>query len=536
MDRRTWLVDKTGKKMSVKSRVYHLGQSWFDFAEFVKSHPILAGITAAFLALVYAGQAFSNYFYIDKEQLVNNPGSFYNWNEIGRFGLILVKKLLNLSWYNPYLGGILLLVTLWLSAMAAGYLFYSVDKWFGAVPLGIFILLFLIYPTYVDQFLFQYQAFEVMLAVLFLLVSDWYLVRAVREQDNVAFAASVPLVVVAYGIYQNMASIQMCLYLGIFLLMVYEQKADKKIVRALIVRDMLHFVITLAGYAAIAVFFWKAEGNYLGEQVGWGRGILATLRSIFYYFGMLVVSDGVYYTRAYVVCCLTGIAALFFLVKRLGKNAFWFVLGLAGVAVSPLFMSILMGGLIVPRIQMTLPLANAVLWLFAFRVICTEVNEHRKGAARVLAVLIGGMLIFMNAAPMVRMFYTRDVIGKADEMMTTVIVSDLGRFPSSAAGKPVIFLGHRDALTNPVCSEPDRTDSCVFISAYEVQYFFEPRYFFSTYRIIGYWKTLGYDWFCGPTAEMMPLAYEHGAEMPAYPCTRYIEEFDDYIIVKLGEE
>ena len=435
MDRRTWLVDKTGKKMSVKSMVYHLGQSWFDFAEFVKSHPILAGITAAFLALVYAGQAFSNYFYIDKEQLVNNPGSFYNWNEIGRFGLILVKKLLNLSWYNPYLGGILLLVTLWLSAMAAGYLFYSVDKWFGAVPLGIFILLFLIYPTYVDQFLFQYQAFEVMLAVLFLLVSDWYLVRAVREQDNVAFAASVPLVVVAYGIYQNMASIQMCLYLGIFLLMVYEQKADKKIVRALIVRDMLHFVITLAGYAAIAVFFWKAEGNYLGEQVGWGRGILATLRSIFYYFGMLVVSDGVYYTRAYVVCCLTGIAALFFLVKRLGKNAFWFALGLAG-----------------------------------------------------------------------------------------------------AAGKPVIFLGHRDALTNPVCSEPDRTDACVFISAYEVQYFFEPRYFFSTYRIIGYWKTLGYDWFCGPTAEMMPLAYEHGAEMPAYPCTRYIEEFDDYIIVKLGEE
>ncbi|MFG6324339.1 MAG: glucosyltransferase domain-containing protein [Lachnospiraceae bacterium] len=428
-------MDKTGKKVSVKSRVYHLGQSWVDFAEFVKSHPILAGSMAAFLALVYAGQAFSNYFYIDKEQLVNNPGSFYNWNEIGRFGLIFVKKLLNLSWYNPYLGGILLLVTLWLSAMAAGYLFYSVDKWFGAVPLGIFILLFLIYPTYVDQFLFQYQAFEVMLAVLFLLVSDWYLVRAVREQDNVAFAASVPLVVVAYGIYQNMVSIQMCLYLGIFLLMVYEQKADKKIVRALIVRDMLHFVITLAGYAAIAVFFWKAEGNYLGEQAGWSRGILATLRSIFYYFGMLVVSDGVYYTRAYVVCCLTGIAALVLLVKRLGKNAFWYALGLAG-----------------------------------------------------------------------------------------------------AAGRPVIFLGHRDALTNPVCSEPDRTDACVFISAYEVQYFFEPRYFFSTYRIIGYWKTLGYDWFCGPTAEMMPLAYEHGAEMPAYPCTRYIEEFDDYIIVKLGEE
>lgn len=112
-------MDRTESRF--RNRVLYLGQSWIEFAGFVKSRPILAGSMAAFLALVYAGQAFSNYFYIDKEQLVNNPGSFYNWNEIGRFGLIFVKKLLDLSWYNPYLSGILLLVALWLSAMAAGY-------------------------------------------------------------------------------------------------------------------------------------------------------------------------------------------------------------------------------------------------------------------------------------------------------------------------------------------------------------------------------------------------------------------------------
>ena len=180
-------MDKTEKKVGVGNKISNLAQSWINFAEFIKAHPILSGSMAALLALIYAGQAFSNYYYIDKEQLVNNPGSFYNWNEIGRFGLIFVKRLLNLSWYNPYMGGVLLLVTLWLCAMAAGYLFYSVDNWFGAAPMGVFMLLFLIYPTYVDQFLFQYQAFEVMLAVLFLMVSNWYLVRAVREQNRMAF-------------------------------------------------------------------------------------------------------------------------------------------------------------------------------------------------------------------------------------------------------------------------------------------------------------------------------------------------------------
>lgn len=168
-------MDKTEKKVGVGNKISNLAQSWINFAEFIKAHPILSGSMAALLALIYAGQAFSNYYYIDKEQLVNNPGSFYNWDEIGRFGLIFVKRLLNLSWYNPYMGGVLLLVTLWLCAMAAGYLFYSVDNWFGAAPMGVFMLLFLIYPTYVDQFLFQYQAFEVMLAVLFLMVSNWYL-------------------------------------------------------------------------------------------------------------------------------------------------------------------------------------------------------------------------------------------------------------------------------------------------------------------------------------------------------------------------
>lgn len=491
---------------------------------------------AACLVLVYAGQAFSNYYYIDKEQLVNNPGSFYNWNEIGRFGLIFVKKLLNLSWYNPYLGGILLLVALWLSAMAAGYLFYSVDSWLGSASLGVFMMLFLIYPTYVDQFLFQYQAFEVMLAVFFLLISNWYLLESIRERDKTAFVASIPLVIVSYGIYQNMVSIQICLYLGIFLFMAYDRKAENNIVRAVIVQDILHFIITLAAYSVIAMFFWKSEGNYLEGQIGWGMGIWATFLNIFSYFKMLVVSDGVYYTRVYVVCCLMGFAALFLLVKRLGKKAFWYALGLAGVVVSPLSMPILMGGVIVPRIQMTLPLANAILWLFGFRVIYAEVREHWKAGSRVLIMIVGGILIFMNTAPTMRMFYTRDVIGRADEMMTTVIVKDLGAFPASSVGKPIIFWGHREALTNAACSKPDRTHASIFISAYEVQYFFEPKYFFSTYRIIGYWNTLGYDWFCGPTVEMMSLAYEQGEDMPAYPCTGYIKEFDDYIIIKLGEE
>ena len=519
-----------------RKKLAKLSRNWTEFAEFIRANPILAGSMASFLALVYAGQAFNNYYYIDKEQLVNNPGSFYNWNEIGRFGLIFMKKLLGMSWYNPYLNGILLLVTLWLTAMAAGYLFRSIDNWFGAAPLAIFMLLFLIYPTYVDQFLYQYQAFEVMLAILFLMISNWYLVQAVRERDRAALIASIPLVIIAYGIYQNMVSIQLCLYLGTFLVMTYAEKADKSVIRSAIAHDVLHFAMTLAGYGIISMFFWTSDGNYLGGQVTWNQGIAATCRHIVSYLGLLVKTDGVYYTRVYLICCLIGAAAFFLLLKCYGKRAVWYALGLAGVVISPLFMSILMGGLIAPRIQMTLPLANGVLWLFGFRVLCTEIKDYWKNFAKVLAVSVGIVLIFVDTAPTMRMFYTRDVIGKADEMMTTEIVRDLGAYPATSAGKPIIFIGHREALTNPSCSEPDKTRSSVFISAYEVQYDFEPQYFFSTCRIIGYFKTLGYDWFCEPTGEMMPSACERSADMQVWPCTDSIREYDEYVIIKLGEE
>ena len=205
-----------------------LKNPWVGFADFIRTHYLLAIGIAALLWLIYGGQAFSNYFYIDKEVFINNPGTLYNWGETGRFGLILVNRLLGMSWYNPYLGGILFLLFLWLAAMAGGYLFYLCEERLKAPFLFVFMLLFWIYPTYVELFSFQFLAFEAVLAVAFLLISDWYLTLALQEKSGFAFLASIPLVVISFGIYQSMVPLQLCLYLGIFLMLVYKQKGEKK--------------------------------------------------------------------------------------------------------------------------------------------------------------------------------------------------------------------------------------------------------------------------------------------------------------------
>lgn len=328
---------------NMKNKIVSLKNPWVGFADFIRTHLLLAVGVAAFLGLIYGGQAFSNYFYIDKEVLVNNPGSFINWGEIGRFGLIWIKKVLGMSWYNPYLAGVLLLIALWVAAMAAGFLFYTVECRLTAPSLYIFMLLFLVYPTYVELFLFQFQAFEVVLAIVFLLVSDWYLVQALRERNWLAFLVSIPLVVISFGVYQSMVPLQLCLYLGIFLMLVYAGGGEKKIIFSVIGHTVSHFVVAFGIYEIISTLFFGGS-DYLSGQVMWKTGdYKAVFLSIREYVGMVVKMKEVCYTLTYNLCWGIGLAALLVLFIRYRWKSFWYGLGLLGVVFSPFFLTFVTG-------------------------------------------------------------------------------------------------------------------------------------------------------------------------------------------------
>lgn len=522
-----WVTDIINKIVSLK-------KPWVGFADFIRSHLLLAVCVEAFLGLIYGGQAFSNYFYIDKEVPVNNPGSFYNWGEIGRFGLIWIKKFLGMSWYNPYLAGVLLLIALWVAAMAAGFLFYTMECRLTTPSLCIFILLFLVYPTYVEQFLFQFQAFEVVMAIVFLLVSDWYLVQALRERNWLAFLVSIPLVVISFGVYQSMVPLQLCLYLGIFLMLVYAGGGEKKIIFPVIGHVVFHFIVAFGIYELISTLFFGGS-DYLSGQVMWRTGdYRAALLSIRGYISRVVRMKEVCYTLTYNLCWGIGLAALLVLFIRYHWKSFWYGLGLLGVVFSPFFLTFATGIGQAHRVQLTLPLANGVLWLFGIHVLAEELKGSWRKLVRVLLTTVGGIMIFLNITPMMRLFYTRDVIGKADEMTAAMIVSELGKITSAHYGKPVIFIGHRNAMINNSCYEyAYGCGTYTVFSAFAMDYTFEPYYFFSSYRILGFFRTLGFQTFRGPTAEMLPFAYADSEDMPTWPMEGSIKEFDDYIIVKL---
>ena len=244
------------------------------------------------------------------------------------------------------------------------------------------------------------------------------------------------------------------------------------------------------------------------------------------------------YTPTYNLCWGIGLAALFVLLIRYRWKSFWYGLGLLGVVLSPFFLTFVMGIGQPYRAQLTLPLANGVLWLFGIHVISQELKGSWKKLTRILLTTIGGIMIFLIIAPMMRLFYTRDVIGKADEMTAGMIVKELGQIASANDGKPVIFIGHRDAMINNACYDNGLAQygcsTYAVFSAFEMDHTFEPYYFFSSHRILGFFRTLGFQTFQGPSSEMMPSAYKDSEDMPVWPIEGSVREFDDYIIVKLS--
>lgn len=527
---------RQGGSADIGRQAAPIGRLFAGFGLFLKKYRGQAVCIGVILTLLYGRQAFTDYFYIDKEVFVNNPGSYYNWGETGRFGLILLNKIFGMGWYNPYVGGILFLLGSWLSAMAFGYLFYTIEPQLSPGALFASMLLFMVYPTYIELFLFQFVAYLILAAMALLLVADWLFVLAVREKNRIAFALSLPLTVIAFGSYQSLMLLQLCFCMGIFLIIVYTER-DKKMTGAAIGCSAAHFILAFGISEGISRCFFSGS-DYVSNMVAWQLGDYEScLNAIKGTLFKVVFQRDVCHPLTYDLCWGMGLITLFVLLRRQAlKKAVWYGLGLLGVVLSPFFLLFVMGQPPMYRTLMTFPAACAILFLFSAHVLSDQTGEKRRKFAGAFFAVCGCIMLFLNCKPMMRLYYTRDIVGKADEMTAGQILEKLDGIQAvEEEAKPVVFIGHRPAMTNASCYTLRDCFTYTILSVFEMDYSFEPYYYYSTHRILGFYRTLGVQYLSGPKPEHMPAAYKDSEAMPVWPREGSVEEFDDYVIVKLGE-
>ena len=522
-----WNIQNRGAEEVMGAR--RIIKPFQEFIKYCTNNYILGLLIAVIIALVYGKQAFSTGFYVDAEVIINNPHTTYNWDQIGRFGLIGIKMLLGGNWYNPYWEAALFLITLWCVGMGACYLYSTiignVDTWVGVI----FVSLFLVFPTYADQFMFRFQSFEIAFGMLLVVWTTIYFYLFYMERNKGAFMVAVCMEIVAFGIYQSMINLQICFFIAVYFF--HMMALDWKERRKLISYSILQFTVGFVIYECIVQLFFTS-GEYLTGQIGWFSGdLFATIRNLLAYVKRILLALDVFYPITFLASVIAGFGLLiwFFLYQR--KDFFAALLGIGAMLASPFLLAMITGTPTAYRAQCMLPFVCAVMWLFVVEFV------KQKKIFRMVCIALGCVFLLMQSAVLMRMQYTQDVIREADEIMAAQMMERIEQAKEKQVEKPVVFVGHLEARTNGSCYTKEQVASFLSYSVYEFAYVVgvpvaTPNYY-NTGRILGFFETMGFSYGM-PTQEMVTEAEAMAVELPCWPAAGSVQETESYVVVRLS--
>lgn len=489
-------------------------------------------VTSIILMLLYSVRAFSTDYYVDSE-IINTKEYLYNWDSIGRFGLIWIKKLTGLDWINPYMEAALFLIALSLVACLAMSLIKYLESDIKDVFLVVFALLALVYPTYADQFLFRFQSFEVTLAMLFVVLASYLLVLFLDKKYIWMYVTSITLLVLSFAVYQSMANLMLLFYGA--LLMFLCRKRDAQYVKKGFLFSMIQFVSSFGVYFLIDKIFYN-DGTYIAGKIGWKTdSVSVCVQNIKDYVKDIVFANNPFYTRVFSITVILFVTAVIFSLSKVTKKEEYKIIStLIGALVtvsSPFYLTVIQGRKADYRAQIMLPWCIAFMWIYAVTVFASYGKKTMERIAPLL-LLVGIVSIFVNASETERFFYTESVIAKNDKILATGLINDIEKCDTD---KKVVFIGKREEGANASCYTTKDVLTYQTISVYRLDCDANPMYYHSTKRILGYFETMGFK-YNRPDETDMNEAYEISKEMPVYPTEGSIKETENLIVVKIGEE
>ena len=453
---------------------------------------LLAGVL-----ITYIPFAFNTDYYVDSEVIINIPGTTYNWLEIGRYGLVFVRKLLRTDWYNPYYTGILMLLFLWLTGLVLTHLF---EKLFPLLPKWMCILgslTFLTYPTFTEQYYFHFQSAEIAFGLLLSAIGMVLLYRFICEKNRICLILSIPLYVLVFAIYQSFLPLALCGYLMIFLSVIIQEDYDKPFLCRSIFGSILHFAFSFLISQGINRIFFASGNNYLTEQVIWAENsikdsVIAILKACFSMF----IGYGIFYTSILCIALLLAIIAIFVLYKKKGFPHFlWGILAILGITIIPFFLTSLLGTVTSVRTQFVYPLSAlalifsaATIWfLYGKSAYCDKAHTYANifGIAFLCIVALSQIVTVRYiwcVHTEITQFDKETSMELLDVLYDSYIMNDNGS---------TILWGHLQPETK-YDNMIRRSPSYLFRSVYNLEHDTEPYCFYSTIRVLGYLESMGH--------------------------------------------
>ncbi len=538
-----------------------------NFLQYIKKNTIYTLLFGAFVALIYSPLVFTASYCADLEYVQGAKGKIYNWDELGRYTLILLKKI-TFTPYNRILEGVLFIITAILTVFALSYLFYLLNKKANSVTLFILSAITLIFPTFCEQYYFKFQSFEVLFGIFLTIVSGIMFVKFIQTDKLYFLPIPVVLNILSFGIYQSMLNIMLVIYAGIFLMLFLNEIEYDKF-KALLVMASQFLVSFILNQFITRLFCEKS--SYFSDKIMWKQYPFDTCyHFVKHYFRVVLLAETPMYTFAFavsIILCIAAFIILLILARSIKERVshLWAVLGIAGLIISPFAIAVIQGFEPDSRTQLALPFSIAFLCFFTYGVtekfvlFIKEVKKlsrfhkddddndeeekaedsKKKSHSFMIYFLTGGLIIILllNLIPTLRLTYTRMMINKSDRKHLTAIAEDLKNYRCDSAYpmNSVIFIGTLPYECGGFGYQYDsKQKEYILINAFTLDSKTNPKYFFSTNRALSAMECLGYDYNKPEKSTYIKKAKETAAHLPSYPDEGYIEQTDGCVVVNLG--
>ena len=521
-----------------------MGKYWGKY----KGHLLVVSL---FAFLIHSSKINSVIIGIDTESLIHRQGDLYDgWLNTGRQGLVLLKYLTGSALFNPYFAGVMTLVFLTAGTVSFLLLWDRVSGGDSRLAWAGCALLWIAHPVLVEQFYFSLQSVEICMGVLLMALALWLVYEANERGKRLCYVFSGVLLLLGFSLYQIF--VVMFIFGAVTLLLLQTLSGEKRdggvlsVLRQMCPYVCVFFASFLCNSVITKLFF--SESDYLSSQVKWGS---ASLRDCLYNIAIhvrnvLTGRDSIFYSGFFGVLFLFGLVMVFFLVGRYGLRLLFYYLSLM---TTPFLMTVVCGDVPAVRSQLILPVLTGFLaYLDAgllTRVFALGEGEGGKSAGKgtkrggvqerlrmTLAIIWLALCVVCGIAEAqmsLRLYYTDACRYAQDAALGRELIRELEPLIGED-DTPVIVLGSRSFHGNNACVQGEIIGRSVFEHDVEE----DPRFYWSTRRVIGFLHTLGYD--CEQLPDKnIPYAMDFAEDMGVWPGKHSVEHAGDMIVIKLCE-
>ena len=517
-----------GKLIDIKSKIYYSGYELKkDFnllLDFLKTNKLTIILTWFFILFAYGIKLFFYSISIDTEAIINNYDNLLNsWLSIGRFGLIITKKILHLVPFNPYAANFLMLCSMFLFSIFLSFLFDYLTFQKSAKSKLTFILpcLFITAPWFAEQFNFTLQGFEVAFSIFLTLITSFLITKWIIDSKNIIhLILGIILMVWTFASYQAIVFLYISVSLACYFFLYFINSREKlnlntTFFRVAPIKYLLTFV---CGYAIYYVFnkliaIKLGADKYLDYMISWGKGNnLGCIREIL---------DYILHSKSYLIVSLV---ILFYSAINLfskNKNKILFLLSSIALVLSPFFLAFYLGHALPPRSQFSLQFVYA----FCIYILAWLLKDKKIIKYFALALIIA--LSFTRAYRVSNLMYTDYMKYQSEVTLANKISERIDMLNLDDKFKyPVVFVGKLHPLSTPNESREDVIGFSFFEWDYNTPHG-------SNYRILGFMKTIGYE-FRAPTVDEIEKGKNLAEDMNCWPNANSVQFREDIILVKLS--